>query len=454
MKNEKPTFWDWVHLNRDVDFTRAQWLGGFTGALLFSAAVAIVLICLIGLWHLLGALLGYGPFGTDTTGGAIRNIGLVIAAAFSAPFLVWRSIVAQKNSDTAVQSQITDRINKAVEGLGAEKVVKKTIETPKYQKKDGKWVRDQDGNPKPALRPDGTPIIDREIHESSVPNLEVRIGAIYALERIAQDSLRDHLQIMEILCAYIRENAPVLDLEPTEPPFKKVSPRTDIQAAINVLGRRSKEQLYAEEKSKFRLDLRNADLSGVDFRNLNFTAARFHNCRLEAALFGGCNLTGTQFYGALLNFAEFVKAELRGTRFDFAVMDGPKMGVGAIHGAFSGGEAIALGDIYGISLIGTDLSAIGFLGEPADINLTIGSADTKLAPTIELNWKDIDKEKRFIRKLRNEDNAAEAQKREEIMFSQVPFASWVNRNSHDLTLPREIEKFQKRLGLEGWPYQS
>ncbi|MGH0004249.1 pentapeptide repeat-containing protein [Pseudovibrio ascidiaceicola] len=454
MKNEKPTFWDWVHLNRDVDFTRARWLGGFVGVILFAAASAIVLICLISLWHLLNALLGFGAFGTDSTGSAIRNIGLVIAAAFSAPFLVWRSIVAQKNSDTAVQSQITDRINKAVEGLGAEKIIKKIIKVPQYQKEGEEWVRDQDGNPKPVLNPDGEVTIDLEVLESSAPNLEVRIGAIYALERIAQDSLRDHLQIMEILCAYVRENAPAVGLDPTEPPLKKIGPRTDIQVAVNVLGRRSREQLHAEEKSKFRLDLRSADLSGVDFRNLNFRAARFHNCRLEAALFGGCQLTGTQFYGALLNFAEFSRAELRGTRFDFAVMNRPKIEVGVVHGAFSRGETLGLGNIYGVSLVGTDISAISYLGEPALTNVTIGSSDTKLAPTNNLNWKDIDNEKRLIRKLRNEDKTTEATIREEKMFNEVPFSSWLNYRSNDLILPREIDKFQKRLGLEGWPYQG
>lgn len=380
MKNEKPTFWDWVHLNRYVEFTRARWLGGLFGALLFSAAVVIVLICLIGLWHLLGALLGYGPFGTDTTGGAIRNIGLVIAAAFSAPFLVWRSIVAQKNSDTAVQSQITDRINKAVEGLGAEKVVKKTIETPKYQKKDGKWVRDQDGNPKPALRPDGTPIIDREIHESSVPNLEVRIGAIYALERIAQDSLRDHLQIMEILCAYIRENAPALDLEPTEPPFKKASPRTDIQVAINVLGRRSKKQIRLEQEKRFRLNLNNTNLSGVDFRSGNFTAALFVESRLEFASFQDCELNGTYLSGALLNFTNFRGAILKGTRCDRVIFNRPTVPSGSMYPATLANSFFLLAKVYGVSFRGADLSAAEFLSDPQDANVTFGSKDTKLHP--------------------------------------------------------------------------
>jgi uncharacterized protein YjbI with pentapeptide repeats len=48
--------------------------------------------------------------------------------------------------------------------------------------------------------------------EETVPNIEVRIGAILSLERIAQDSTthdrgRDHVRVMEILCAYVRENS-------------------------------------------------------------------------------------------------------------------------------------------------------------------------------------------------------------------------------------------------------
>ncbi len=39
-------------------------------------------------------------------------------------------------------------------------------------------------------------------------NLEVRLGGIYALERIARDSPKDHWTIMEVLTAYVRENSP------------------------------------------------------------------------------------------------------------------------------------------------------------------------------------------------------------------------------------------------------
>src|SRR5215212_4920598 len=44
--------------------------------------------------------------------------------------------------------------------------------------------------------------------ESGQKLFEIRIGGIYALERIARESEEDHGPIMEILTAYVRRNAP------------------------------------------------------------------------------------------------------------------------------------------------------------------------------------------------------------------------------------------------------
>jgi hypothetical protein len=37
--------------------------------------------------------------------------------------------------------------------------------------------------------------------------LNVRIGGIYALERVARDSAKDHPTVMEVLAAFIREHS-------------------------------------------------------------------------------------------------------------------------------------------------------------------------------------------------------------------------------------------------------
>ena len=58
----------------------------------------------------------------------------------------------------------------------------------------------------------------------------MRIGGLLSLERIAQDSTqndkgRDHVRVMEILCAYVRENAPAS--EARDFPLPKWEPLPD-----------------------------------------------------------------------------------------------------------------------------------------------------------------------------------------------------------------------------------
>jgi hypothetical protein len=67
--------------------------------------------------------------------------------------------------DIASEGQITDRYTKAIEQLGA-------------------------------------------VDQAGKNKLEVRLGGIYALERIAKESEKDHWPIMEVLTAYVHKNAP------------------------------------------------------------------------------------------------------------------------------------------------------------------------------------------------------------------------------------------------------
>ncbi|KZL17658.1 Pentapeptide repeats (8 copies) [Pseudovibrio axinellae] len=454
MKSEKLTFWDWIHLKKNPDFSSVRWLGSSIGAVLFAAMIMVFLISLVGLVLLCLAFIGLGPYAGDPTGGAIRNIGLVLAATFAAPFLVWRSIVAQQNADVALQSQITDRINKAVEGLGTEKTVREIIETPRYKSVDDKWQVGEDGNPMPAVHPDGTSIVDRETYEQSVPNLEVRIGAIYALERIAQDSLRDHIQIMEILCAYVRENAPVTSLEPSEPPFKFAIPRTDIQAAISVIGRRSEQQIQLEWGQEFRLDLRKTDLSGVNFNKGEFSAAIFIRSRLEAANFRESQLKGSLLSGSLLNYADFFRAELRGTSFDHAILNRPIPPTGSVVPAFADAATLNLANIYGISLVAADIRAVDYLGGPTDTNRTFGTKDTQLHPNLEFKRKLHANPLRKIRVLKRKGEIDEARLLETELYNNENFVDWAPHDHTDLAVSHLYGEFLNRLELTGWPYQG
>ena len=65
---------------------------------------------------------------------------------------------------------------------------------------------------------------------------DVRIGGIYALERVARDSARDHPAVIEVLTAFVREHSPISMRPPRPDGALERSPRADVQAALTVLG--------------------------------------------------------------------------------------------------------------------------------------------------------------------------------------------------------------------------
>src|SRR6056297_1657332 len=158
---------DWMGISDAPDWTVARPLGRLVSlllALLFAGALVAAFV-LIG-----RTIVGEGG------AGSMLGTGALIVALLGAPFLIWSTVLKHETVRYQKEGHITDRITSAVEQLGAEKTVKK----------------------------DGV--------ETTEPNIEVRIGAILSLERIAQDSTRydkgrDHVRVMEILCAYIRENS-------------------------------------------------------------------------------------------------------------------------------------------------------------------------------------------------------------------------------------------------------
>ncbi|MHA7850107.1 pentapeptide repeat-containing protein [Roseovarius sp.] len=235
---------DWMGISDAPDWSVARPLGALVSLLL----VLLFAGALVAAFVLIGrTIVGEGGAGSTLGTGAL------IVALLGAPFLIWSTVLKHETVRYQKEGHITDRINKAVEQLGAEKTVKKD---------------------------------DKETTE---PNIEVRIGAILSLERIAQDSTRydkgrDHVRVMEILCAYIRENSnarPPVDFEeddwerlkenPTEEEraahLDKIEerfgilfrdplarewaqtlpePRADIALALLVLGRRTVDQRLVE----------------------------------------------------------------------------------------------------------------------------------------------------------------------------------------------------------------
>ena len=159
----------------------------------------------------------------------------------------------------------------------------------------------------------------RAVEQLGSDKLEVRLGAIYALERIARDSERDHWPIMEILTAYVREHAPWKEEEQnTQLPWG-VRPKLalDIQAILTVIGRRTRTYGKGEDHP---LNLTYTDLSGAYLWEAHLERAFLSKSCLDRANLAWAHLEGVSLREAHLEGAELDHADLTGADLDGAYL--------------------------------------------------------------------------------------------------------------------------------------
>src|SRR5918994_5682823 len=182
----------------------------------------------------------------------IGGFGLLLGLYFT-----WRRIeISQHELEATRDQQVTERFTRAIDQLGA-------------------------------------------IDDKREKKLEIRLGGIYALERIAWDSLametspgRDYSTVIEVLTAYVRENtrrapgpsegssaetsplkgdAGEADEGEKQPaPSEPRRPTADIQAILDVLRR---TQARVPEELRTYLDLRAADLQEANLRGADLLEA-------------------------------------------------------------------------------------------------------------------------------------------------------------------------------------
>jgi len=144
---------------------------------------------------------------------------------------------------------------------------------------------------------------------------EIRIGAIYALERIARDSPADRETVAELLTAFVREHT---RLSVREPSSEKVT--ADVQAALAALGRRRGVLNERRRLDLYCCGLNDADLSMGDWRQAMFyyselQDASFSESRLDQAGFAFCHGEGVALTDASARAAKFGRASLRDSWF-------------------------------------------------------------------------------------------------------------------------------------------
>ena len=189
---------------------------------------------------------------------------------------------------------------------------------------------------------------NKSVDQLQSSDSSVRSAAIATLEQIANESEKHHWPIMEALSAYVRQNAPVKEIQSAEE-----NPRlADIRAILAILVRRN----VGHETVNQRLDLSRTDLSGANLIDAHLPGVNFSGARLNGALLSGSNLEGGRFDEAHLEMVNLADANLNNAslskaRLDSAILDRAQLNSANMVAAFLG-QANALG----ISADGADLS--------------------------------------------------------------------------------------------------
>ena len=207
----------------------------------------------------------------------------------------------------------------------------------------------------------------KAIEQLGSKELDLRIGAVYALERIACDSATDHPTVMEVLATFIRRHAgerrPSAASESEGDVLKRMI-RSDVQAAITVIGRRDTQR----DRRPIRLtradlgeaDLVDAKLAGADLdraflrkADLNracLVGAKLNSEYVSGADLTGADLTGAKLTGAILSGADLKAADLKDTHLEDAYLDGADLTEAKLNSAYLVGAKL-----NDACLVGADL---------------------------------------------------------------------------------------------------
>ncbi|GAA2112363.1 hypothetical protein GCM10009780_68680 [Actinomadura alba] len=247
----------------------------------------------------------------------LHSVGILFGVLFTAGSLIATALTLR----TAQENQATDRFTRTVEQLGSDK-------------------------------------------------RDVRLGAIYTLERIAADSDRDDPTITALLTSLIREHDPAPGTEVTE------EPATDVQAALAVLVRldRARESRRLDlhrvrlphaqvvEGDLSRANLRYADLTGADLAGANLANTDLHSAKLAGANLTGADLTGANLANADLTGAILSEANLTRVYLARATPTGADLINAVLVGAILNGSNLSRSDLSGADLSGANLFKTNLTG--------------------------------------------------------------------------------------------
>ena len=291
----------------------------------------------------------------DSVSTTFRNLGLVIGGIIAILLAIWRSTVAERQSATAQQGLLNERYQKGAEMLGSDV-------------------------------------------------LSVRLGGIYALERLAAEHPKQyHILVMKLFCAFVPHIVNGSN-QPLDSATTPADPSPDVQAVMDAIGARGESETNIERLASYRPDLRrvvlcraslgkanlsNALLSWTCLRQAalgeaNLADAILNQADLTGATLGGTNLIGASLHRAILQSAVFwdlpgplrfityydalregnvLTADLSAARLDhsdlsYASLQGSNMSSADLTNAILSGADLSGANLSGAILVGADLSGV------------------------------------------------------------------------------------------------
>jgi hypothetical protein len=211
----------------------------------------------------------------------------------------------------------------------------------------------------------------KAVEQLGHPTADVQLGGIYALERLALDSISHRRTVIEVLCAYVREHAgpkrtPVETAADEQ--AKEEATGSDaagavtsrqpvtVRAALQVLVRNRTDWTYVYDLTEANLvgvrlrgadlvgaDLSRADLVGADLSRAylsgaDLSRAHLSGADLDGAKLGGANLLGANLVAAKLVAANLVEANLVGATLGRADLRGADLRGADLRGVISAGR--------------------------------------------------------------------------------------------------------------------
>lgn len=271
-------------------------------------SIVSVLLLGIGLsWWLWDEFRQYPKESLSAT---FRNLALITGGIIAMLLAVWRSRISERQSlasqhqaDTAQQSLLNERYERGAEMLGSEV-------------------------------------------------LSVRMGGIYALQKLAEEHPEQyHVQIMRLLCAFVRNPAGIDNTPRTEKGRRYPRLRDDVQAAMVAIAHRNNLELESAA-GNFSLDFYGAHLLSLDLEKANLRGADLTNANLE-----GAHLTGADLLSAKLSGVNMCRAYLEGANLSRANLNGaPNLSWAILRSADLSRAQIGSADFSHAQLTHTDLS--------------------------------------------------------------------------------------------------